>query len=97
MTESWRSLFQTYKKFLINRVDHTSGKENEAWELLNNRDTMKLTKKEKIAVIDVYNKRAGYHYSIPTLEYGWNTIRFFLENKNLYMFLIYSLGNLVFE
>lgn len=32
ITQSWRDLFQGYKKFLMNRVDVTNSKENEVWD-----------------------------------------------------------------
>lgn len=62
-TEAWRQLFQKYKKFLINRIDHTNPRENEVWDLLNNKDTIALTKDDKILIIETYNRRSGHVFS----------------------------------
>lgn len=51
MTERWRKLFGNFKKFLMNRIDTTSPKENEVWELFN-KDTFKLNKKDKMEIIE---------------------------------------------
>lgn len=87
--QGWRAKFQKLRKNLPKLLENYNGMDTHTIRLNFNKTLQDLTKTERIRMLQFINEGLGFHYSIPTLEYYFTSLRYILSNWTFYYFMMY--------